>query len=336
MGNCRVRDERLATCGSPGGRPIAALQLTALALAPALALASSLAAPACSDPRVATDQPPIAFAGYDEVRRLELGEDGLPRPIRYTLDGTRSLDPDGPGQRLAYRWHQAGGPKLPEPLAISEPKQVLLLTEPGLYTFVLVVSSAGLASIPDAANLLLLPPTSNNPPVPVLRYRPSYPVVGQEVWLDGSESTDPDPGDFVLGWLWQLTEPDGVQRLLPGVEQTSFIPQYAGPYLVTFSVLDSHRAQASIVQEIPVLPCAATGPELCNGKDDDCDGERDEDFDLDGDGHTTCNDDCDDGNPEIHGGAREVCDGVDNDCDEQTDEGFDADGEGHTFCGGDC
>ena len=80
--------------------------------------------------------------------------------------------------------------------------------------------------------------------------------------------------------------------------------------------------------------------EACTGKDDDCDGDVDEDVpdapeawpDLDGDEHgdpdkasiractppegwAATNDDCDDGEPTVHGGADEICDGLDNDCD---------------------
>ena len=77
--------------------------------------------------------------------------------------------------------------------------------------------------------------------------------------------------------------------------------------------------------------------EVCDGADNDCDGDTDEGFDGDGDGYTVCgadgvagtaDDDCDDGDPEVHPGAEEVCDGVDNDCDGQTD-GVDADGDGY-------
>jgi len=96
--------------------------------------------------------------------------------------------------------------------------------------------------------------------------------------------------------------------------------------------------------------------EVCDGKDNDCDGMIDEDWftetfykDGDGDGHGTphtsleyCeapdeyvdnNDDCDDIDPDIYFGADELCDGKDNDCDGEFDEDCDCDpGETQT-CG---
>ena len=74
--------------------------------------------------------------------------------------------------------------------------------------------------------------------------------------------------------------------------------------------------------------------EVCDGFDNDCDGEVDEGFDQDGDGYTTCGTvpgepgvtdpgrvDCVDDDPAIHPGADEVCDMVDNDCDGEIDPG---------------
>ncbi len=77
--------------------------------------------------------------------------------------------------------------------------------------------------------------------------------------------------------------------------------------------------------------------EICNGKDDDCDGRIDEDFDRDGDGWPTCAvgtrpADCDDDMPTVHPGATEICNGKDDDCDGEIDEGFDQDRDGFYAC----
>ena len=44
--------------------------------------------------------------------------------------------------------------------------------------------------------------------------------------------------------------------------------------------------------------------EVCDGADNDCDGEIDELFDQDGDLYTTCNYDCDDNNSTVHPSAQ--------------------------------
>jgi hypothetical protein len=103
------------------------------------------------------------------------------------------------------------------------------------------------------------------------------------------------------------------------------------------------------------------GTEVCDGLDNDCDGEIDEEggqtlhADADGDGYgdpaisaTPCEpgagwvgnfQDCDDTSASNHPGADEVCDGVDNNCDDLVDDddeglvagdwSFDADGDGY-------
>jgi hypothetical protein len=57
------------------------------------------------------------------------------------------------------------------------------------------------------------------------------------------------------------------------------------------------------------------GEEVCDGADNDCDGEADNLGDFDSDGAGVC-EDCDDTQPFIYPGAREECDdGIDSDCD---------------------
>jgi|GEM_PF-1708382 len=83
-----------------------------------------------------------------------------------------------------------------------------------------------------------------------------------------------------------------------------------------------------------VFPGAA---EVCNGKDDDCNGKVDETFDADGDGFATCDApgkaaDCDDKDPKIHPGAAEICNEKDDDCNGKVDDGFDKDNDGFFAC----
>jgi len=81
-------------------------------------------------------------------------------------------------------------------------------------------------------------------------------------------------------------------------------------------------------------------PEICDGKDNDCNGLIDDGvpaIDNDHDGHYTPEscmapaDDCNDNDATIFPGAVEICDSLDNDCDLLVDEGLfvDNDGDGH-------
>lgn len=72
-----------------------------------------------------------------------------------------------------------------------------------------------------------------------------------------------------------------------------------------------------------------------DGKDNNCDGFTDDDYDGDGFGSAV---DCDDHNPNVNPRAIEICnDGIDNNCNGLIDlEESDDDGDGFSECQGDC
>ena len=76
--------------------------------------------------------------------------------------------------------------------------------------------------------------------------------------------------------------------------------------------------------------------ELCDGLDQDCDGEIPTEMDEDGDGVWGCDGDCDDADPRRSPDADEICDGLDNDCDGEAPDEEDVDGDGFAPCEGDC
>ena len=72
-------------------------------------------------------------------------------------------------------------------------------------------------------------------------------------------------------------------------------------------------------------------PEVCDGIDNDCDGDLlPGEVDADGDGFLAC-EDCDDAAADVYPGALEVCDGADSNCDGATDDA-DNDGSGTADC----
>jgi N-acetylneuraminic acid mutarotase len=77
-------------------------------------------------------------------------------------------------------------------------------------------------------------------------------------------------------------------------------------------------------------------PELCDNRDNDCDGAlAPEEADGDGDGSPFCAD-CDDADPDSYPGAPELCDNEDNDCDTIIDEFITVCGLGECTSNGYC
>ncbi len=178
-------------------------------------------------------------------------------------------------------------------------------------------------------------------------------------------------GDCASGYTLQGPEPTGVSyqwyldgEAIPGATSSSYaVPTTGANGDYTLRVDDG--SDCNLVANEITVSCDLDGDgysipddcddsdalinpaavELCDGVDNDCDGDVDEDSaadastwyaDTDGDGYGDAGDsvvscsapsgyvaddtDCDDDDSAVNPGATEYCDGIDNDCDADTDE----------------
>ena len=113
-------------------------------------------------------------------------------------------------------------------------------------------------------------------------------------------------------------------------------PAYAGAVACEHGVCVATACAGELVERVTVeigghpVEVRVCGPavecrpsdEVCNGRDDDCDGDADEGFAGRPEVCNGVDDDCDGETDEDFVDVREVCDGVDQDCDGLVDEGF--------------
>ena len=178
----------------------------------------------------AVNNAPVVSAGADQT--VTVG-------TIVTLTGTAS---DQDGDTLSYAWARTSGPTV----TLTNANALVATctpSTPGTYVFTLTVDDNNGSVVTDSVTVTVdaLP---NNPPT--ARAGPDQTViVGAVVTLNGSASSDPDPGT-VLTFSWvRVSGPTAVTTAT--TERTTFTASAVGTYVFNLTVSDGLLSSSDLV-----------------------------------------------------------------------------------------
>lgn len=182
---------------------------------------------------------PIADAGPDQT---------VLAGIKVTLDGSKSRDADG--DTLKYRWRMLEPVGQTVSLDSTEPTkptfEVPSDTKINQFIFGLVVDDGKIASLEDFV-VIKVEGVNEAPKAVIAKVNPVK--VGTTVTLDGSQSSDPNPGDK-LEFSWKQVQGPPVDIKDQDKAKASFVASAVGTVTIELSVTDKTLTTKATIQVV--------------------------------------------------------------------------------------
>ena len=204
----------------------------------------------CLEKECRTNGTPVADAGSDQI---------VDEQAEVTLDGRDSVDPDG--DELTFAWTQTEGPTVDLDSAQADTPVFVspAVTETTFLSFELVVSDGFEESAPSGTSVVVKDTVNESP---TANAGESLIVnEGDQVKLDGTQSTDPNGDPLTYHWSQEGT---------PAVEPSDWktpelaflAPEVAADVILTFKLVVNDGQSNSVPDEVTVMVRnVATKPE---------------------------------------------------------------------------
>ena len=186
-----------------------------------------------------TNRPPEAKPGTNRNEVLGV----------VTLDGSNSSDLDL--DPIKFKWTLLAKPDKSNASlsSLTDPKPTFNAELAGIYVFSLIVNDGQIDSAP--ATITITASATNLAPGANAGDAQNV-ITGSLVTLDGSKSSDPNPGDTLI-YKWALvTKPSGSSALLTGetTARPTFRADASGVYLFSLSVSDGKLESAVVTTTV--------------------------------------------------------------------------------------